>query len=143
MAKNIMLWFNILAPAVIGVALLVALLLFTGCTLFNANDYTKSFDKNKPDVVIEHEVSVWGGSVLTKKGIDGLKVDYGEVKISVDKYSQAGDTEMMNAIGNAIVNGIIAYGSYGTVPAVKGAVMLALQPNATNANLKASEATVK
>ena len=131
-------------PGVIVVLGLTVLVLYmTGCSIFNANDYTRTYDKNNPDIVTVHEVSVTGASVLTKKGIDDLGVKYGEVEISLGKYSQATDTEGINAIGNAITSGIIAYFTYGTAPAVKGAVMLALQPNATNANLKASEATVK
>ena len=106
----------------------ILMLLFTGCSIFNANDYSRTYDEKNPSIVTEHEVSVTSASVLTKKGLDGLSVDYGIVKIGVNKYNQAGDAEMANAIGNAITSGILAYFTYGTAPAVKGAVMATLLP---------------
>jgi hypothetical protein len=113
--------------------LLAILCLCSGCSVFNANDYTRTYDENNPSIVTEHEVSVTSASVLTKKGLDGLSVDYGIVKIGVNKYNQVGDAEMANAIGNAITSGIIAWFTYGTAPAVKAAVAATLQSSATNA----------
>jgi hypothetical protein len=111
----------------------LSLSILTGCSVFNANDYTRTYDEKNPSIVTEHEVSVTSASVLTKKGLDGLSVDYGVVKIGVNKYNQAGDAEMANAIGNAITSGIIAWFTYGTAPAVKAAVAATLQSSATNA----------
>lgn len=110
------------------------ILLVTGCSTFYAEDETVSYDIKNPSIVTEHEVSVWSASLLTKKGLDGLSVDYGNVKIGVNKYTQAGDAEMMNAIGNAIVNGIIAYGTSGSAPVVKGVVMTTLMATQQNAS---------
>ena len=134
MANKIRRAYNVSASIIITVLGLTVLALYlTGCSFFKANDYTKSYDEKNPSVVVEHEVGVTSMSVMTKKGLDGLSVDYGNVKIGVNKYSQAGDTEMMTAIGNAIVNGIIAYGTYGAAPAVKAAVIASLSGTSTNA----------
>jgi len=113
--------------------ILLSLSICAGCSVFNANDYSRTYDEKNPSIVTEHEVSVTSASVLTKKGLDGLSVDYGIVKIGVNKYNQAGDAEMINAIGNAITSGILAYFTYGTAPAVKAAVAATLQSSATNA----------
>ena len=60
-------------------------------------------------------------------------IEWGDVKVDIGGYSTVGDAASINAIGNAITSGIIAWFTYGTAPAVKAAVAATLQSSATNA----------
>lgn len=115
-----------------AIMLTVLALYMCGCSTFKASDETVTYNVKTPDVVTKHSVDVWRGSVLTKSDAEGVFVEYGNVKVGVNKYSQSGDAEMKEAIGNAIVNGILAYGTYGAAPAVKAAVKATLKGSATN-----------
>ena len=103
----------------LGIAVLA---IVSGCSTFKASDETVTYNVKNPDIVTKHSVDVWRGSVLTKSDAEGVYVKYGDVEVGVNKYSQSGDSQMMETIGNAIVNGILAYGTYGAAPAVKAAV---------------------
>lgn len=103
-----------------------------GCSTFMASDQMTTRDRKNPDLITTHDVSVWRGSVLMKSELDTATIKYGEVEIGIGGFSQQGDKEMAEAIGNAISNGIVAWFTYGTAPAVKGAVMATLKGTVTN-----------
>lgn len=71
--------------------------------------------------------------VFNDTAVNNASLRWGSVRLDVGEYANKGDVESIEAVGNAITSGIMAYFTYGTAPAVKGAVEAALKPVATNA----------
>jgi hypothetical protein len=109
------------------------MILYTGCSTFIVSDdtvtttVTEKFGVTTTETV-EHEVDVWRGNVFMNASVEKAGIEYGNVKVNVGNFQQAGDYKSIEATGNAIVNGIVAWMTYGTAPAVKGAVMATLLP---------------
>ncbi len=114
------------------VCLAFLIFLACGCSTFKASYQTETFNVKNPDIKTVSGWDVWRGSVLTKSSAENVAVKYGDVEVDVNKYAQSGDSKMVDAIGSAIVNGILAYATYGGAPAVKSAVMATLKGAVTN-----------
>lgn len=71
--------------------------------------------------------------VFNDTAVNNASLRWGPVRLDVGEYANKGDVESIDAVGNAISNGIIAWFTYGTAPAVKGAVKAALSTTSTNA----------
>lgn len=118
------------------------LALVAGCSTFKVGDETTTTTTTTTNgvpvtVEVKHEVDVWRGNVLMNASVEQANIKYGNVTVEVGNFKQAGDVDSINALGNAITRGIMAYFTGGGSEAVKSAVMAGLvttQPSAsTNA----------
>jgi hypothetical protein len=107
-----------------GLAVAIIIAIIAGCTTGCQMVYLK--DKNVKKDGTSHVVTAIEASLISNQKLQDLDVDYNGVKIKVQNWSTKGDAEFVKAIGNAIVNGILAYGSAGAAPAVQAAVMSSL-----------------
>lgn len=115
----------------------IILALVAGCSTFKVGDETTTTTTTTTNgvpvtVEVKHEVDVWRGNVLMNASVEQANIKYGNVTVDVGNFKQAGDVDSINAIGSAISNGIMAYFTYGSSAAVKGAVMATLKSSATN-----------
>ena len=113
--------------------LFLSLSILAGCSTFQVSDDSVTTTVTKKDgvtttVTVEHDVDVWRGNVFMNASVEQANIKYGQVEVGIGNFQQAGDYKSIEATGNAIVNGIIAWMTYGTAPAVKGAVMATLLP---------------
>jgi len=119
--------------------ILLSLSILTGCSTFNASHdeektTTTYVNGNVTTVVVEQkDIDIWRGNVFMNASVESVGVEYGNVKVNVGNFQQTGDYRSIEAVGNAITSGILAYFTYGTAPAVKAAVAATLQSSATNA----------
>jgi hypothetical protein len=122
-----------------ALSFVLSLILITGCSTFNASHdeektTTTYVNGEVKTVVVENkDIDVWRGNVFMNASVESVGVEYGNVKVNVGNFQQAGDYKSIEATGNAIVNGIVAWMTYGTAPAVKGAVMASLVPTQPSA----------
>ena len=72
--------------------------------------------------------------VFNDTAVNNASLRWGPVRLDVGEYANKGDVESIEAVGNAITSGIMAYFTYGTAQAVKGAVNAALVPKALDAS---------
>jgi len=105
----------------------MAAMLMTGCQTVYLTD--KTVKKNGES----HVVTAIEASVLSDQKLQDLDVDYNGVKIKVANWSTKGDAEFIKAVGDAIVNGILAYGTMGGTEAVRAAVKSSLSAKAPKA----------
>jgi hypothetical protein len=125
--------------AIAGAVIAVTMLLTSGCNTgmvsssVETTTATIAFDGTPKTVTQKNDVLAMRGTFLVNTEVDKTNIKWGDVTIGVGGYSTAGDVESINAIGNAISNGILAYFTYGTAPAVKGAVMASLVPSQPSA----------
>jgi hypothetical protein len=126
--------------------LFLSLSICAGCSLFDVDDNTVTTTTFDPRtgisaVVVDHSVDVTRLNCLMNTSVEQTHIKYGQVTVDVGGYSQKGDTESIEAVGNAISNGIMAWMTYGTSAAVRAAVMATLQPKqpiaSTNAPIEA------
>jgi len=116
-----------------------SMILFTGCNTgmvssrVTTQTATIAFDGTPKTVTEENRVTLVRGTLLVNSEVDKARIEWGNVKVDIGGYSTVGDAASINAIGNAITSGILAYFTYGTAPAVKAAVAATLQSSATNA----------
>jgi hypothetical protein len=127
---------------------LSAIAILAGCSTFKVSDdsvtttTTEKFGVTTT-VVTEHEVDVWRGNVFMNASVEMANIEYGEVKVNIGNFQQAGDYKSIEAVGNAITSGIIAWFTYGTAPAVKAAVSSALKASETNSVVGACSPATK
>lgn len=125
------------------VFLLFILMLLTACNTGMVSSSTETttatiaFDGTPKTVTEKNDVLAMRGTVLVNTEVDKANIEWGDVKINVGGYTTTGDAESINAIGNAISNGILAYFTYGTSTAVKGAVIGSLIASQQNASTNA------
>lgn len=97
-----------------------------GCSTFltrYSKETTTTIDEsNKPKVVENLDVSVWRGKVLADETLDGMNLEYGQVKLGLGAYALKGDAAMGNTIANGIIGGITAYYTAGASSVAKGVV---------------------
>jgi len=110
----------------VTLASITAVTLLTGCQSVYLKDKTVNKDGSS------HTVTAIEAAVLSDQKLQDLDVDYNGVKIKVASWAAKGDTEFITAVGDAIVSGIMAYGTLGGSEAVKAAVKGSLSKAATN-----------
>jgi hypothetical protein len=106
---------------------LLSIAMLTGCQTVYLKD--KSVKKNGDS----HVVTAIQASVLSDQRLQDLDVDYNGVKIKVQNWATKGDAVFVDALGSAISNGILAYGTFGGSEAVKAAVSATLKDKITDA----------
>jgi len=122
-----------------GAVIAITMLLTSGCNTgmvssrVTTQTATIAFDGTPKTVTEENRVTLVRGTLLVNSEVDKARIEWGNVKVDIGGYSTVGDAASINAIGNAITSGILAYFTYGTAPAVKAAVAATLQSSATNA----------
>jgi hypothetical protein len=102
-----------------------ALVLLSGCQMVYLKD--KSVQKDGTS----HVVTAVESSLISNQKLQDLDVDYNGVKIKVQNWSTKGDAEFVKALGNAIINGILAWGTMGTSEAIRAAVEASLAAKAS------------
>jgi hypothetical protein len=129
----------IIAGAAIAVIMLLTQGCNTGMVSSRVETTTTTIATNGTPVSItqKNDVTLLRGTVLVNSEVDKAKIQWGDVKVAIGGYSTVGDVDSVNALGNAITRGIMAYFTGGGSEAVKSAVMAGLltaQPSAsTNA----------
>jgi hypothetical protein len=128
---------------IIGAVIALSMLLNSGCNTgmvsSRVTTTTETIATNGTPVTVtqENRVTLTRGTLLVNSEVDKANVKWGDVTVSVGGYSTTGDADSINALGNAITSGIMAYFTYGTAPAVKGAVMASLLPTQPSASTNA------
>ena len=131
--------FNIIPILFILLFLAVTVGCNTGMVSSSVETTTTTIAKDgTPKTVTEkNDVLAMRGTVLVNTDVDKANIKWGDVNVSVGSLSTSGDAASIDALGSAISNGIIAWFTYGTAPAVKGAVIASLiasqQKASTNA----------
>ena len=65
--------------------------------------------------------------------VNNASLRWGNVKLDVGEYANKGDVASIEATGDAIMRGLVAYGSMGASEATRAIVMAALKGSSTNA----------
>lgn len=65
--------------------------------------------------------------------VNNASLRWNNVKFDVGEYANKGDVASIEATGDAIMRGLVAYGSMGASEATRAIVMAALKGGATNA----------
>jgi len=127
----------------IQVAVTASIVLVTGCSTGWVSSQTETttntiaFDGTPKTVIEQNDVLAVRSSLLVSAEVEKAQIKWGDVLISVGALSSTGDSVTTKILTDAIVQGIIAWATYGTEPAVQSAVssiLAKVQKNsATNA----------
>jgi len=127
----------------IQVAVTAGIVLVTGCSTgwvssrVETTTATVAFDGTPKTVTEKNDVLAVRGSLLVSAEVEKAQIKWGDVLISVGALSSTGDSVTTKILTDAIVQGIIAWATYGTEPAIQSAVssaiLMAQKNSATNA----------
>jgi hypothetical protein len=97
---------------------IVALMLLTGCLA---------------TAVFTPEATIMRAGVFNDTSVNNASLRWGNVRLDVGEYANKGDVASIEATGDAIMRGLVAYGSMGASEATRAIVMATLKGSATNA----------
>ena len=82
--------------------------------------------------VFTPEATIMRAGVFNDTSVNNASLRWGNVKLDVGEYASKGDVASIEAVGDAIMRGLVAYGSMGASEATRAIVMAALKGSATN-----------
>ena len=83
--------------------------------------------------VFTPEATIMRAGLFNDTSVNNASLRWGNVKLDVGEYASKGDVASIEATGDAIMRGLVAYGSMGASEATRAIVMAALKGAATNA----------
>ena len=83
--------------------------------------------------VFTPEATLMRAGIFNDTKVNNASLRWGNVKLDVGEYANKGDVASIDATGDAIMRGLVAYGSMGASEATRAIVMAALKGTSTNA----------
>lgn len=98
--------------------------------------------------VFTPDATLMRAGIFNDTKVNNASLRWNNVKLDVGEYANKGDVASIDAVGDAIMRGLVAYGTMGASEATRAIVMAALNGASTNApecasgdcELKAKEA---
>ena len=97
---------------------LAAIMLVTGCL---------------GTAVFTPEATILRAGILNDTAVNNASLRWGNVRLDVGEYANKGDVASIEAVGEAIMRGLVAYGTMGASEATRAIVMASLKGSSTNA----------
>jgi hypothetical protein len=82
--------------------------------------------------VFTPEATLMRVGIFNDTKVNNASLRWANVKLDVGEYANKGDVASIEATGDAIMRGLVAYGSMGASEATRAIVMAALKGTATN-----------
>jgi len=83
--------------------------------------------------VFTPEATLMRAGIFNDTKVNNASLRWGNVKLDVGEYANKGDVASIEATGEAIMRGLVAYGSMGASEATRAIVMASLKGSSTNA----------
>jgi hypothetical protein len=83
--------------------------------------------------VFTPEATLMRAGIFNDTKVNNASLRWGNVKLDVGEYANKGDVASIDATGDAIMRGLVAYGTMGASEATRAIVMAALKGTSTNA----------
>jgi hypothetical protein len=83
--------------------------------------------------VFTPEATIMRAGLFNDTAVNNASLRWGNVWLDVGEYANKGDVASIEAVGEAIMRGLVAYGTMGASEATRAIVMASLKAASTNA----------